>query len=94
MSFQPEKTTLGFIPANRGFFSSELAAKMRKQAVDAMQKLGIDVVVPSQQQTEVGCVATRAEAELCAELFRQHNVQGIVVGAVNFGEEPPWTCRS
>ena len=39
MSFQPEKTALGFIPANRGFFSSELAAKMRKQAVDAMELL-------------------------------------------------------
>jgi L-fucose isomerase-like protein len=89
MSCQRDKIILGFIPANRGFFSSELAAKMRGQAVEAMQKQGIDVVVPSPQQTEVGCVATRAEAEVCAQLFRQHQVQGIVVGAVNFGEEQP-----
>ena len=95
MSFHQEKITLGFIPANRGFFSSELAAKMREEAVDAMQKLGIDVVVPDQQQTEVGCVQSLAEAEICAELFRRHNVQGIVVGAVNFGEEQSvaWTVR-
>ncbi|MHC4177799.1 MAG: fucose isomerase, partial [Planctomycetota bacterium] len=95
MSFPQDKITLGFIPANRGFFSSELAAKMRKEAVDAMQKLGIDVVVPNEQQTEVGCVQSLAEAEICAELFRRHNVQGIVIGAVNFGEEQSaaWTVR-
>lgn len=87
MSLQQEKTTLGFIPANRGFFSSELAAKMRGEAVEAMEKLGIDVVVPSPQQTEVGCVQSLAEAEICAEMFRSRNMQGIVVGAVNFGEE-------
>jgi len=95
MSLAQEKVTIGFIPANRGFFSSELAAKMRKETVDAMQKLGIDVVVPGDEQTEVGCVQSLAEAEICADLFRKANVQGIVVGAVNFGEEQSvaWTIR-
>ncbi len=95
MPFEQSKIRIGFIPANRGFFSSELAAKMRNETVDAMQRLGIDVVVPGKDQTEVGCVQSLAEAELCAELFRQHNVQGIVVGAVNFGEEQSvaWTVR-
>ena len=95
MSVVDPKTTIGFIPANRGFFSSELAAKMRNEAVEAMQKLGIDVVVPGERQTEVGCVQSLAEAEICAELFRKHNVQGILVGAVNFGEEQAvaWTIR-
>ncbi|MEK6704045.1 MAG: L-fucose/L-arabinose isomerase family protein [Planctomycetota bacterium] len=78
---------LGFIPANRGFFSKELAASMRDQTIDAMKKLGIEVVVPTPAQTKVGCVETRQEAELAAELFRRENVQGILIGAVNFGEE-------
>ncbi|MHC4403480.1 MAG: L-fucose/L-arabinose isomerase family protein [Planctomycetota bacterium] len=95
MSFQPSNVTLGFIPANRGFFSAELAAKMRGQAVDAMKGLGIDVVVPDADQTKVGCVENRQEAELCAELFRRNDVQGIVIGAVNFGDEQAaaWTVR-
>ena len=87
MSFQPKKTTLGFIPANRGLFSSELAAKMRKETIKAVENLGIDVVVPGEEQTEVGCVQSLAEAEVCAKLFREHGVPGIIAGAVNFGAE-------
>lgn len=86
---------LGFIPSNRGFFSKELAASMRDQTIAAMQRLGIEVVVPASDQTKVGCVETRQEAELAAELFRRENVQGILVGAVNFGEEQgvAWTVK-
>ena len=95
MSFPQDKIALGFIPANRGFFSAELAAKMRGQAIQAMQALGIDVVVPDTDQTKVGCVQNRQEAELCAELFRRAGVRGIVIGAVNFGDEQSaaWTVR-
>ena len=87
MSLLKKDITLGFVPANRGFFSAELAASMRQQTIDAMQKLGIKVIVPSPEQTKVGCVENRKEAEICADLFRRNNVQGIVIGAVNFGDE-------
>jgi len=95
MAVQLEKIKIGFIPANRGFFSSELAAKMRKQTIDAMEKQGIEVIVPGDDQTEVGCVQSLAEAEICAKLFRDAGVKGILVGAVNFGEEQSvaWTIR-
>jgi L-fucose isomerase-like protein len=95
MTVPQNKITIGFIPANRGFFSAELAAKMRQQTIDAMTGQGIDVVVPNPEQTKVGCVENRQEAEICAELFREHRVQGIVIGAVNFGDEQAvaWTVR-
>ena len=95
MSIDQEKLPIGFIPANRGFFSSELAAKMREETISAMERQGIKVVVPGEDQTEVGCVQSLKEAEICAELFRKRRVQGIVVGAVNFGEEQSvaWTVR-
>ena len=95
MSFEQDKTTLGFVPANRGSFSDELAAEMRQQAIDAMEKLGATVVVPSPEQTKIGCVENRHEAEFCAELFRRQNVEGIVIGAVNFGDEQAaaWVVR-
>ena len=73
---------LGFIPANRGFFSSELAAKMRAETIAAMTAQSIDVVAPNAEQTNVGCVETRQEAELVAEMFRAEKVQGIVIGVV------------
>jgi len=95
MSFMHDKVTIGFLPANRGFFSAELAAKMRRETIEAMTRLGVDVVVPSPEETKVGCVENRREAELCAELFRRANVQGIVISAVNFGDEQAaaWTVR-
>jgi L-fucose isomerase-like protein len=94
MGFQRE-ITIGFIPANRGFFSKELAKSMRDATVDALKRAGIRVVVPDAAQTKVGCVETREEAELVAELFRREKVQGILVGAVNFGEEQgvAWCVR-
>ena len=95
MPLEQKPLALGFIPANRASFSDELALKMRNQAVAAMEKAGIRAVVPSPQQTKAGCVENRAEAEICAELFRTSGVQGIVIGAVNFGDEQAaaWTVR-
>jgi len=89
------RTKLGFVPANRGFFSANLAAKMRQQTIDAMEAMGLEVVVPTPEQTKVGCVENRAEAELCAKLFRDADVDGIVIGAVNFGDEQAaaWVIR-
>ena len=66
MTVEQSKVRLGFIPANRGFFSAELAAKMRGQTIDAMTRQGIEVVVPGSEQTKVGCVENRQEAEICA----------------------------
>lgn len=85
LSLKPVK--IGFIPANRGFFSPVLASKMRRQTIEALTALGVEVVVPSDEQTKVGCVENIAEAEFCAKLFRDADVDGIVIGAVNFGDE-------
>jgi len=95
MPFQPKPVALGFVPAHRGFFSVELASKMRVQTIAAIERLGVRVVVPTPDETKAGCVENRREAELCAELFRQQGVQGIVIGAVNFGDEQAaaWTVR-
>lgn len=87
--------TLGFIPSSRGFFSKDLARAMRQETIDAAARLGVRLVVPREDQTKVGCVETRQEAELAADLFRREQVQGILIGAVNFGEEQgaAWCVR-
>ena len=78
---------LGLIPANRGFFSDELAAKMRGQTIEAMKKAGLEVVVPDEKLTKLGCVETLEEAQKTGRLFRDKGVEGIIVAAVNFGDE-------
>jgi len=81
------KAKIGFIPANRGFFSDRLAAKMRAGFVKALRAAGATVVVPSAKDTKVGCVETLEEAVKVGRMFRDQQVDGIVVAAVNFGDE-------
>ena len=78
---------IGFVPAHRGFFSTALAAQMRRATIDAMQAAGMQVVVPDESQTRAGCVESYDEAILCGRMFRERGVRGIVIGAVNFGDE-------
>ena len=78
---------LGFVPANRGFFSDRLAAQMRNETIAVLRKTGIEVVVPTAAQTKVGCVETPEEAVKAGRLFAGRGVDGILVSAVNFGDE-------
>ena len=82
-----EKVRIGLIAANRGFFSDELAAKMRLETIKAMKAAGMEVVVPDEKMTNAGTVGTYQEALKCAKLFRDQAVHGIIVAAVNFGDE-------
>ena len=81
------KPKIGFIPANRGFFSDKLAAKMRSETLNVLRAAGATVVVPSAKDTKVGCVETLEEAVKVGRMFRSQGVEGIVVSAVNFGDE-------
>jgi len=78
---------LGFVPANRRYFSTELASKMRGEALAAMKALDIEAVVPDETVTEAGCVKNRDEGRICGEIFKREGVDGIVIGAMNFGDE-------
>ncbi len=82
-----QKVKIGFIPANRGFFSDELAAKMRKDTLAVLKAAGAEVVVPSTKDTKVGCVESLEEALKVGRMFREARVAGVVVAAVNFGDE-------
>jgi L-fucose isomerase-like protein len=82
-----KKVKIGFIPANRGFFSDKLAAKMRKDTVGTLRAAGAQVVVPSERDTKVGCVESLEEAVKVGRMFHDQRVEGVVVGAVNFGDE-------
>ncbi len=82
-----KKVKIGFIPANRGFFSDVLAAEMRAGTVKTLRDVGATVVVPSTKDTKVGCVESLDEAIKVGKMFRDQQVDGIVVSAVNFGDE-------
>ena len=81
------KVKIGFLPANRGFFSVKLASEMRGRTVAALRKAGVAVVAPSPAQTRAGCVESLEEAVIAGRLFREDRVDGILISAVNFGDE-------
>lgn len=78
---------VGFVPARRGIFPAEPARRGRAQTLEALRKAGVDVVVPDESLTALGCVESSDEARATAALFRREDVQGIVIGAMNFGDE-------
>lgn len=82
-----EKVRIGLIAANRGFFSDDLAARMRDATVKEMEAAGMEAVVPDAGMTNRGTVGTYQEARTAAGLFHDRKVQGIIVAAVNFGDE-------
>ena len=82
-----KKLKFGFLPAKRGCFDPVSAGAMRKRTIAVLQKLGVEFIAPDEHQTEYGCVTTLDEADGVAELFRRENVDGILIGAMNFGEE-------
>ncbi len=86
---------IGFIPTNRGFFDAKLASQMRREVIEAIKPMGIELVVPNEEQTKMGCVETIQDAEVCADLFRREDVDGILIAAVNFGSEQgvAWTIK-
>jgi len=81
------KVKIGLIPANRGFFSDKLAARMRRGFIKTLRAAGATVVVPSANDTKVGCVETLEDAAKVGRMFRERDVDGIVIAAVNFGDE-------
>jgi L-fucose isomerase-like protein len=85
----PEKTTLGLIVGNRGFFPDHLAESGRREMLATLEAAGIDVVAVGPTETKFGAVETREEARTCADLFQKHRktISGIIVTLPNFGDE-------
>ncbi len=89
MDMVSRKTVFGVIVSNRGFFNSRLSLDCRKEFLELLDKLDIDVVVVPVDNRNSGLVGTRDEAKVCARLFRENSdrIDGIIVILPNFGDE-------
>ncbi len=83
------KIKIGFVPASRSVFSQELAAKSRAATIASLRKAGIEPIVPNEDMTPLGLVESFDDAAAAAALFRREKVSGVIIGAVNFGNEMP-----
>ncbi len=83
-----EKIRLGFIPAHREPFDEQWAAEMRQRCLQAFLKLKtVEVGVPDTALTRSGCVRDDAEAGKVIALFREKEIDGLVIGTMTFGDE-------
>jgi L-fucose isomerase-like protein len=81
--------TFGVVVGNRGFFPDHLAKTGREEMIAVLEQAGARAVVLGPEQSKYGAVETYAEAQRCAELFKQHGdeIDGIIVTLPNFGDE-------
>jgi L-fucose isomerase-like protein len=84
-----QKTTLGVIIGNRGFFPDHLCESGRAEVLRVLEEEGITAVTLSPEDTKFGSVETLQDAEKCAALFKQHRdeIEGVLVTLPNFGDE-------
>ena len=89
LSLLARPITLGVIVGNRGFFPHHLAAEGRETTLQALEKAGIQAIIPDVSATSYGAIESLEESRLCAEVFKQHRdqIDGILVTLPNFGDE-------
>lgn len=80
---------LGVIVGNRGFFPDHLCDAGRKTILNVLQEEGINAIALTPADTKFGSVESLADAQKCADLFKQHRdaIDGVLVSLPNFGDE-------
>ncbi len=78
---------LGLIVGNRDIFPDHLITGGRAEMLEVFRTLGIEPVIIGESEGISGAVETYAHAKQCARLFRQSDIDGVVVTLPNFGDE-------
>lgn len=84
-----QKTTIGLIVGNRGFFPSHLCRDGREEMIRLLGMKGFEVVTLTPEEARHGSIESLEEARRCAALFdeNRHRIDGIIVTLPNFGDE-------
>lgn len=84
-----KKITFGVIIGTRNIFNARLAAEQRQKVLRELDQLGWGYVIPDEAATPAGAIETRADAKICAELFKSHRdcIDGVLIVLPNFGDE-------
>src|SRR3984885_9609221 len=81
--------TLGVIFGNRDFFPDGLVAEARRDLLEVLDAMGVNVVTLTPEQTKLGAVETWQNAVLCGQILREQKqkIDGVLVCLPNFGDE-------
>jgi L-fucose isomerase-like protein len=79
---------IGFVPSHRAMFRDDISSNMRNRTMKVLSSIkGLEVFTPDEKLTRNGLVRDDEDAEKTIELFKQAKVDGLIVGAMNFGDE-------
>ncbi len=83
------KTRIGFLPSSWDAWNKDnWAEKMKGRCLKGMEGIpGLEIVTPTPDLTRFGCVSDKADAAKAVELFKRENIQGLIIGNMNFGME-------
>jgi len=89
MKTKIKSPTLGVIVGNRGFFPDHLCSSGRETIIKVLEEEGIKAIALSLDDTSFGSVESLADAQKCADLFKQNRdeIDGVLVTLPNFGDE-------
>ena len=82
------KARLGFIPCHRQPFDETWAVQIRRRTLAALRKIkGVELIVPGEDIVINGLVRGLADVPAVVKLFRDQNVDGVLIGCLTFGDE-------
>lgn len=89
MKTKLKSPTLGVIVGNRSFFPDHLCRSGRETIFKVLEEEGIKSIALSPDDTPFGSVESLADAQKCADLFKQNRdeIDGVLVTLPNFGDE-------
>jgi hypothetical protein len=72
-----EPLKIGFVPAHREPFDEDWAAKMRRRCLKAFSgNPMMEIIMPDEKLTKLGCVRDDGEAEKVIALFKEKKSTG------------------
>ena len=82
---------IGFVPSHRSPFNKEWAIDMRDRTIGSIERniKEIELIYPDKKLTDGGLVTFMEDAEKIIKLFKEKDIQGLLIGMMTFGEEIP-----
>jgi len=82
---------IGFVPSHRSPFNKEWAIDMRDRTISSIERniKEIELIYPDKKLTDGGLITFKEDSEKVIKLFKEKDIQGLLIGMMTFGEEIP-----
>ncbi|GAG90910.1 unnamed protein product, partial [marine sediment metagenome] len=82
---------IGFVPSHRSPFNKEWAIDMRDRTISSIERniKEIELIYPDKKLTDGGLITFKEDADKVIKLFKERDIQGLLIGMMTFGEEIP-----